>query len=69
MVNDPDGTYEKPFSNLYDALHKGYELAAPFTNGRIKILLFKGQHYLLEGSQTYVPLKSSESSLDTSVII
>ena len=43
----PDGTIDKPFYDLQDALNYGYEQASPNKNSVISIHLWKGTHYLV----------------------
>ena len=49
-ANDPqDGSYEKPFIDLMNAMERADELTAPWTGPVVYIYLLKGTHYILEG--------------------
>jgi hypothetical protein len=43
----PDGTLNKPFYDIQDAINFGIEMAIPNRNTQIHIHLWKGSHYLL----------------------
>ncbi len=50
-----NGSLSEPISDLGEGIHKGLEILAPFTEGSLKIYLFKGDHYLLSPFERYSP--------------
>jgi hypothetical protein len=47
------GHITDPFDNLFDAIERAYELAAPYSLATITIHLFKGDHYLVRGERLF----------------
>lgn len=53
-VQTLDGSIEKPYSDIEDAVQKANEECAEVTSlCEVKIYLFKGDHYLLRMSRDY----------------
>ena len=59
----PDGSIDKPFGDLFDAINKAEELAAPYYNSDIFIYLFAGDHYLLRTKKDYYIPLATDSGL------
>lgn len=50
------GEFDTPFVDLFDAITRAKELAAPLRGLRITLHLFRGEHFVLRGnSEFYAP--------------
>lgn len=71
LVNTLDGSYNHPYDQLTDAIERAYEIAAPFTECEVEILIKPGTHYLIRSDLIYKyrPLKLDKGSHSLSLTI
>eukprot|EP00347_Sterkiella_histriomuscorum_P007237 403349735 len=73
-LDDPDsidGSKQKPFNFIQDALTYALEIGAPFSSADIKILLLPGPHAMLRSNnyKPYMPTKQDQYSQTTKITI
>jgi hypothetical protein len=54
------GEITSPFYQLFDAIERAFEIAAPFKSAQIEILLDKGDHYLVRNLKRFYKAKLAD---------